>query len=217
MITVHASYNLPPFAKGLVRDFRVMWAQEELGLPYEFHWMDIMKGEHKLEANRAVNPFGKIPAFRDGDLKLFESGAIVHYLYDKAAKSPKDPGKRAEQLQWSFAALNTLEPSFFEIVSWDTFWKDRPGRDPHYGELVTIAQTRAADLERALGSKPYLLGGEFGPADILMTTVLKFVNHQPLVLEKAPNVRAYKERCEARPGHQRAAAKHGVGPDARAA
>ena len=217
MITLYAAYNLPPFAKNLVRDFRVMWALEELGLPFQIHWMDIAKGEHRLDPNRKVNPFGKIPAIADGDFCLFESGAIVHYLYDKAGKLPKDAEASAKLLQWSLAALNTIEPVCFEIVSWDTFWTDRTGREPRYGELITLAQARAADLERTLESKPYLLGEEFGPADILMTTVLNFVGHQPLALEKTPGVRAYAERCKARPAHQRAAARHGKGPNSKAA
>lgn len=213
---VYASYGFPPFLKGVVRDIRVMWALEELGLPYEFHWMDATKGEHGQSPNRDINPFGKIPSFSDGDVKLFESGAIVNYLYDKAGQLPKDARARADQLQWILAAINTIEPPFIDILRWDFFWTDRPGRDVRYPEIIEIAKTRLAELERALGTKPYLTG-EFGPADILMTTVLAFAQHKPEVFEKAPGIRAYLERNHARPAYARAFAKQGAGPATKAA
>lgn len=216
MITVYAAYGFPPAVKGLVRDLRPMWALEELGMAYEFHWMDASKGDHKVDPNRAINPFGKIPSFSDGDVKLFETGAIVHYLYDKAGKLPSTPAARGELLQWMFAALNTVEPPFLELAIWDAFWKDRPGREVRYPELMDVCKTRLGELERGLGKKNYLLG-EFGPADILMTTVLNFGRHVPALFESAPVARAYLERCRARPAYQTALAKQGVGPQADAA
>ena len=153
MITVYAAYNVPPPVKGLVRDLRVMWALEELAMPYGCHWMDIGKQEHKIDPNRSINPFGKIPSFSDGDVKLFESGAIVHYLYDKAGKLPQTPRARSELLQWMFAALNTVEPPFLDLAIWDAFWKDRPGREVRYPELMEVCKTRLGELERALGQE----------------------------------------------------------------
>ena len=216
MITVYAAYNMPPQVKGLVRDLRPMWALEELGLPYSFHWMDVAKAEHKIDPNRAINPFGKIPSFSDGDVKMFETGAIVHYLYDKAGKLPAAPRARGELLQWMFAALNTVEPPFLELAIWDAFWGERSGRDVRYPELTDVCKTRLGELERGLGKKSYLLG-EFGPADILMTTALNFGKHVPALFETAPVARAYVERCRARPAYQAALAKQGVGPQANAA
>lgn len=217
MITVYAASNPPPPVKGLVRDLRVIWALEELGMPYAFHWMDIGKAEHKQEANRAINPFGKIPSFTDGDTRLFESGAILHYLYEKAGKSPTDPARRAELLQWMFAAVNTVEPPFLDIALWDAFWKDRPGRDVRYPELMEVAKMRLGELERGLGGKRFLLGEEFGPADILMTTALNFARHQPVLFEQAPAIGAYLERCRSRPAYRTAIAKQDAGPAADAA
>ena len=217
MITLYAAYGFPPFLKGLVRDLRPLWALEELKLPYEIHWMDASKGEHGIDPNRSINPFGKIPSLTDGDVKLFESCAIVHYLYDKAGHLPKTPEARAKSLQWSLAAVNTIEPVVLDIARWDKFWTDRPGREQRYKELIDQAQARTAELAHALGTKPYLLGEEFGPADILMTTVLNFAGHQPLVLEKAPAAAAYIARCKTRPAYGRAISKQGVGPDAKAA
>lgn len=217
MITLYAAYNAPFNAKGLARDFRVIWALEELGLPHTFHWMDTGKGEHKVDPNRSINPFGKIPSFTDGEVKLFESAAIVHYLYEKAGKLPSDPLARTRLLQWMFAALNTVEPPFLDILAWNIFWMERPGREVRYPEVIAIAQLRLIELERALGGNSYLVENEFGPADILLTTVLNFAVNEPGLFDQTPIVRAYLGRCRERPAYQRALAAHLKGPDAQAA
>jgi glutathione S-transferase len=217
MITVYAFYNFPPFVKGLVRDMRVMWALEELDLPYQTHWLDFAKGEQRDAPNRLVNPFGKVPGIENGALHLFESAAIVLYLYENAGKAPQDAHARAELNQWCFAALNTVEPVFFEVARWNAFWKDRPGRELRYPELLGQAAERLDDLQRALGAKPYLLGNDFGPADILMTTVLDFSKDLPEVFGKHAGIRAYRERCHGREAYKRALARHGEGPAVNAA
>jgi glutathione S-transferase len=217
MITVYGAYNFPPFLKGIVSDLRVYWALEELGLPYDIHWMDSSKGEHRESPNRLINPFGKIPSMVDGAQRMFETGAIVLYLYENAGKAPQDAHARAEVNQWCFAALNTVEPIFLDIFRWDKFWMDKPGRDARYPELLGFADERLADLARAMGDKHYLVGNVFGPADILMTTVLGFAQHEPKIFEKHPAIGAYLERCHARPAYQRALAKQGAGPKANAA
>ncbi|HEY5048281.1 MAG TPA: glutathione S-transferase family protein [Rhizomicrobium sp.] len=216
MITVYGAYNFPPPLKGIVRDFRVFWALEELGLPFDVHWMDFARGEQKLPSNRLINPFGKIPSLENGSLRMFESAAIVLYLYENVGKAPQDAHARAELHQWCFAALNTVEPVFVEIFRWDMFWQGKSGREWRYPELLGVAAERLAELETGLGAKPYFLR-EFGPADILMTTVLDFVRNQSGVLESSPVMRAYLERCRARPSYQRAFVRHGEGPQARAA
>ena len=217
MITVYAAYNIPFNAKGLARDFRVIWALEELGLPYTFHWMDAGKGDHKIDPNRSINPFGKIPSLADGEFKLFESGAILHYLYEKAGELPADPKDKTRLLQWMFAAVNTLEMPFIELLRWDVFWEGRPGREVQYPELIEACKTRLVDLERALGAKPYLMGETFGPADILMVTTLCFGGHKPEIFEGTPGIRAYLERVKARPAFKSAWDKHLGGPSAKAA
>ena len=216
MITVFGAYNFPPELKGIVRDFRVMWALEELELPYGIHWMDASKGEQKLPPNRLINPFGKIPSLESGALRMFESAAIVLYLYENIGKAPQDAHARADLNQWCFAALNTVEPVFLEIFRWDIFWQGKTGRDWRYPELIGFARERLKELESGLAGKPYFLG-EFGPADILMTTVLDFARHAPAVFEASRIVRAYLDRCKARPAYQRTFAKHGQRPQAKAA
>ncbi len=217
MITVYAAYGFPPALKGIVRDIRALWALEELGLPYQIHWMNSVKGEHRIDPNRTINPFGKIPSLEDGAHRMFETGAIVLYLFENAGKAPQDAHARAEVNQWCFAAVNTVEPIVFEILRWDLFWKDKPGREWRYPELLGFAHERLTDLERALGDKPYLTGNNFGPADIMVTTVLDFCQHEPKIFEKHAGIRAYLERCHGRPAYQRALAKQGVGPQANAA
>ena len=148
---------------------------------------------------------------------MFESAAIVLYLYENVGKAPQDAHARAELNQWCFAALNTVEPVFLEIFRWDMFLEDKAGNAKRREEYVGVAHQRMEDLERALGSKPYLLGNDFGAADILMCTVLDFVQHDPSLYEKHAGIRAYRERCHARPAQTRALAKHGEGPKANAA
>jgi glutathione S-transferase len=217
MLTIYGSYNFPPALKGIVRDLRPMWAAEELGLPYQIHWMDSAKGEHRQPPNRLINPFGKIPSIEDGAHRMFESGAVVIYLYENAGRAPQDAHARAEINQWCFAAVNTVEPVFFEILRWNMFWKDKPGREWRYPELLGFANERLTDIARALGEKPYLASGTFGPADIMMTTVLDFAQHSPEIFADHPAMRAYLDRCHARPAYQRAWAKQGSGPSAAAA
>jgi len=217
MIKVYAAYGLPSFAKGVVRDLRVLWALEELALPYDVHWMHAMKGEHKIDPNRLLNPFGKIPSLEDGAQRMFESAAIVLYLYENAGKAPQDAHARAEVNQWCFAAVNTVEPPMLELFRWDFFWKEKPGRDGVRSEFLAHAHERLADLGKALGDKAYLVAGNFGPADILMTTALDFAQHLPELFDAHPVVKGYRERCHARPGYRRALAKQGQGPQANAA
>jgi len=217
MITVYGAYGFPPFLKGIVRDLRVYWALEELGLAYDIHWMDASKGEHTVAPNRLINPFGKIPSLVDGAQRMFETGAIVLYLYENAGKAPQDAHARAEVNQWCFAALNTVEPVFLDIFRWGKFWNEKPGYEWRYPELLGLADERLTDLARAMGDKHYLIGNTFGPADILMTSVLDFAQHEPKIFEKHPVIVAYRERCHARPAYQRALAKQGIGPKANAA
>lgn len=216
MITVYGAYGFPDAVKGIVRDFRIMWALEELGLAYNIHWIDLTKGEHKQPPNTLLNPFGKVPSFEDGALRMFESGAAVLYLYDRTGKLPQTPQARAELNQWCFAALNTVEPELSELFRWELFWTGKAGQDWRCPELKAQAHDRLAALEAGLGGKPFLLG-EFGPADILMTTALDFVRHAPQLFEGHDAIRGYLARNKARPAYERAFAKHGAGPERKAA
>ena len=216
MITIHAAYNFPG-AKGIVRDIRAFWALEELGLPYAVKWFDYTKGGPAVMERRTVNPFGKIPALEDGGHHLFESGAIVLYIFDNGGKGPQDAHARAEVNQWCFAALNTIEPTTIELLRWAYRWQDRPGREQRLAEVMATAEEQFTDLSRALGERDYLVGNVFGPADILMSTALDFARGETALFERFPTVAAYRERCRARPAYQKALSKQGEGPKAAAA
>jgi glutathione S-transferase len=217
MLTIHGAYNYPPVFDGLFRDLRPLWAAEELGLDYAVHWLDPMQGQHREAGHRAVNPFGLIPALRDGDLTLFESGAICLYLFEKAGRAPAGAAARARLAQWCFAALNTVEPPLVELAMWDVVWRERDGRDERRAELLAAAKARLAELDGALGGRPYLLGEELAAADVLMVAAIRFARHEAAIYEDAPSVRDYVDRCEARPAFVRAGTVQGRGPGTAAA
>jgi glutathione S-transferase len=211
MITVYASHNYPDRVKGILRDIRAFWALEELELAYDTHWMDFATREHRQPPNRAINPFGRVPSLENGALRIFESAAIVLYLYEHVGRAPQDAHARAELNQWCFAALNTVEPVLAELMRWDTFWRERAGREARYDELRGQVDERLEDIERILAGRTHLLGNEFGPADIMMVTVLNFGRHTPGLFDRHDAVRAYLARCHARPAYVRALAKQGQG------
>jgi glutathione S-transferase len=114
MIRISAFRSVPPFAQGAVRDFRVRWALEEAGLPYEVRLLG--QGDQKSDSYRDLQPFGQVPSFEDGELTLFESGAIVLHIAEKSgALLPKDEEGRSRARTWVFAALNTVEPHIQEL------------------------------------------------------------------------------------------------------
>lgn len=212
MITLYASYNYPARIKGILRDIRAFWALEELGLPYQVHWMDYAAKAHREGPNRAVNPFGRVPSLEYGALRIFESAAIVLYLYEHVGRAPQDAHARAELNQWCFAALNTVEPVLAEQMRWNAVWRDRPGRAERYPEVLEQVAERLDALEQTLANKPWLTGNELSPADILMATVLNYGMLTPGTYDGHPNVAAYIARAHARPAYVKALAKQGTGP-----
>jgi glutathione S-transferase len=204
MIKVTAFRWVPPFAQGLARDLRVRWALEEAGLPYE----QILIGpdDQKSAEYRRLQPFGQVPVMHDGDFALFESASIVMYIAEKSgALLPRSAEDRARVLTWMFAALNSIEPYVSNLNLIDLFnakeeWakQRRPGAE-------TALRGRLESLSKALGDRPHLVGGSFSAADLLMTTVLRFLRHTSIVADY-PNLLAFKERAEARPAFQRALA-----------
>jgi len=203
MIQCYAFGAVPPFARGLVRDLRVRWALEEAGLPYQTTLIGDGEGLLSRDAYRAIQPFGQVPAIEDGDLVLFESGAIVLHVAERCeALLPRDPVGRARVLQWSFTALNTMELPIQQLAEIDLFYpaegwahERRPGAEEG-------VRTRLAQLARCLDGHDHLAGA-FSAADVLMTSVLRILRHTELVAEQ-PALLAYQQRCEARPAFQRA-------------
>lgn len=200
--TVSAFAWVPDFARGFVRDLRVRWALEEAGLPY---------GTHKLSpgdnagAYRDQQPFGQVPAYRDGEVEMFESGAIVLHIAERSeALMPRDPAGRARTLTWMFCALNTMEIAVGNLADIDTFnptagWakERRPAVEAH-------VRKRLVELALRLGDNAYLDGDRFTAGDLLMTDVLRSVPSS--LLAEQPKLVAYVQRCTARPAFQKAMA-----------
>ncbi len=212
-VEIWASYGHPPVLQGAVRDIRAIWAAEEAGAPYELRWVATWDGEQRGEAYRALNPFGKIPAMRHAGLTLFESGAIVTYLGDRfgaLTPSPLSPD-RALYDQWSFAALNTIEPALMEVFEADVFGDGSETAREARAQSAEVAASRLAAFDAALGDRPYILGAAFSGADILLAQVLGFARDEAL-FAAAPRALAYRERMRARPAYVRAAAIQGRGP-----
>lgn len=200
-ITITAFKNSPDQGQGMARDMRVRWALEEAGLPYDARLVSF--NEMKQPAYRALQPFGQIPVYQEGDLILFESGAIVlHIALHHPGLLPEDANARARATTWMFAALNTVEPPIVELemamlVESDESW---------HAERLPLIHNRIRDrlgrLSAYLGSVDWL-GDSFTAADLLMVTVLRRLEGEGLI-EEYPNLAAYIARGEDRPAYRRA-------------
>jgi glutathione S-transferase len=205
MITVSAFRWVPPFAQGLVRDLRVRWALEEAGVPYRERL--IGPEDQASAAYRALQPFGQVPAIEVGDLKLFESGAIVIHIAEQSeVLMPPDAIGRARTIAWILAALNSVEPHIQNLAELDLFYASEPWVPLRRPMAVEAAQKRLAAVEIWLGDRDYL-EDRFTAADLMMTTVLRNLRHTDLI-SRRPVLRAYQERCEARPAFEKALEDH---------
>ncbi|MDP3379957.1 MAG: glutathione S-transferase family protein, partial [Brevundimonas sp.] len=204
MPTVTAFQWVPPFAEGLVRDLRVRWALEETGLAYEDRLLGFE--DTATPEYRAWQPFGQVPAYRDGTVEMFESGAIVLWIAQSSDQlMPADPAGRAMVMTWMFAALNSVEPSVSELSGIDLFHADEAWTRERRPQVETRVRQRLAALQTALGDRPWLVEGRFSAADILMTHVLRALRHTDIVADY-PALADYVARAEARPAFQRALA-----------
>ncbi len=205
MITLSAFRWVPPLAQGLVRDLRVRWALEEAGIPYQERL--IGPEDQASAAYRALQPFGQVPAIETGNLKLFESGAIViHIAEGSDALMPSDSNGRARTSAWIFAALNSVEPQIQNLAELDLFHAREAWAPMRRPMAVEGVQKRLAAVENWLGGRDYL-EDLFTAADLMMTTVLRILRHTDIVSDR-PALKAYQARCEARPAFQKAMADH---------
>ena len=191
----------PDRGQGLARDMRVRWALEEVGQPYEVHLVSFT--EMKEPAHRALHPFGKIPTYQEGDLALFESGAIVlHIALRHAGLLPNDTNARARAITWMFAALNTVEPPLVEREQATLLERDKPWYQQRQLLLDDRAGKSLSQLSSRLGDAEWL-DGAFSAGDLMMVGVL-FRSKPSGILDEYPNLSAYVARGETRPAFKRA-------------
>ena len=199
--TITAFERSPDRGAGLARDMRVRWALEEVGQPYEVRLLSF--GEMKEAAHRALHPFGQIPTFEEGDLALFESGAIVLHVAERhGGLLPSDANARARAITWMFAALSTVEPPIVELAMATLLERDKPWYAERLSMLEDRVRGRLGELSSRLGDADWL-EGEFSAGDLLMVTVLRRAIGSGL-LKEYPNLSAYVARGEARPAYKRA-------------
>ncbi len=202
--TITAFDWVPDFARGQVRDLRVRWALEEVGQPYDVRYLP--QGSQKQEAHRMRQPFGQVPTYEDGDLILFESGAIVLHIAERhGTLLPSDPAARSRAIEWMFAALNSVEPSIMDHAIATLFEANKPWSEPRLPSVAQRIHERLGDVSRRLGDKEWLEDGAFTAGDLLMVSVLRILADDGF-LDRYPNLVAYVARGTARPAFQRALA-----------
>ena len=199
--TITAFESSPDRGKGLARDMRVRWALEEVGQPYDVRLVSFK--QMKQPAHLALHPFGQIPTYEEGDLALFETGAIVlHLAQHHAGLLPDDANARARAITWMFAALNTVEPP---IVERSMIWlleRDEPWYAQRLPDVEERLRKRLGELSRRLGDADWL-DGAFSAGDLMMVSVL-LRSKGSGILEEFQNLCAYVARGEARTAYQRA-------------
>lgn len=193
---------VPPFAQGFVRDLRPRWACEELGLPYRERLISAME---RPDWYYAEQPWGQVPLLKDGDVAIFESGAILLHIAEKAgALLPASGQARATVLSWLFAAFNSVEPATFELGNVDLFSRNEEWAKLRRPSLVKFLGDRLDRLLTALGDREWL-ADHFSIADIAMATVLREPDGSGL-LDDRPGLAAYLARATARPAFKTALA-----------
>ena len=200
-ITITAFERSPDRGQGLARDMRVRWALEEVGRPYDVRLVSF--AAMKEPAHRRLHPFGQIPTYEEGDLVLFESGAIVFHVAERhPGLLPDDSNARARAIAWMFAALNTVEPPIVDRDVAEYLEGDKPWYEERLAMIDDRIRTRLDQLSARLGGSDWLDGG-FSAADLLMVTVLRRAASSG-ILDDYPTLTAYIARGEARPAYERA-------------
>ncbi len=200
-ITITAFERSPDGGKGLARDTRVRWALEEAGLPYTVRLVSF--SAMKEPAHLALHPFGQIPTYEEGDLALFETGAIVfHIAQHNAGLLPEDANARARAITWMFAALSTVEPPILELQTAKFAEGDKPWAQDRLPLVFDRIRARLEPLSARLGDAEWL-DGAFSAGDLMMASVLLRLRMSG-ILDEFPNLAAYVARGEARPAYKRA-------------
>ena len=200
-ITITAFEASPDRGRGLARDMPVRWALEEVGQTYEVRLVSF--AEMKEAAHLARHPFGQIPTYEEGDLVLFESGAIIlHIAEQHVGLLPADADARARAITWMFAAKSTVEPPIVEREGAVLTESDKPWQEARLPMLEGRIRARLDQLSRRLGDADWL-DGVFSAGDLMMVMVLRRLETSGLLADY-PNLAAYLTRGQARPAYQRA-------------
>lgn len=200
-IIITAFERSPDGGKGLARDTRVRWALEEVEQPYEVRLVSFQA--MKEPAHLKLHPFGQIPTYEEGDLTLFETGAIIfHIAAHHAGLLPNDTDARARAITWMFAALNTVEPPILDLSIAKFQEGDKPWAEERLSLVKDRIRHRLGQLSTRMGDSEWL-DGAFSAGDLMMVSVLLRLRASG-ILDEFPNLAAYVARGEARPAYQRA-------------
>jgi glutathione S-transferase len=200
-IEISALKWVPASAHGLVRDLRVRWALEEAGLSYRERLLDFM-GERSAD-DLDEQPFGQVPIYKEGPVRMFESGAIVLHIAERSETlMPRGAAGRARTMSWVLAAINSVEPVIWSLIEVDRLYADAEWARLRRPDAKEAVQRRLGQLSDRLGTGDFL-EDRFTAGDLMMTTVLRVLRYSDLVAQHA-NLAAYQARCEARPAFQRA-------------
>src|SRR3984957_9058626 len=200
-ITITAFERSPDGGKGLARDTRVRWALEEGGQPYEVRLFSFRA--MKEPVHLALHPFGQIPTYEEGDLVLFETGAIVFHIAERhAGLLPDDANARARAITWMFAALNTVEPPILELGTARLLEGDKTWYEERLPLVKDRVRDRLEQLSGRLGDADWLPGGVTAGDLVMVWLLLRW--RLSGILDESPNLAAYVARGEARPAYKRA-------------
>jgi glutathione S-transferase len=195
MLKLYGFSRVNKVARGNTRDLRILWALEEMELPFELVGIDHPKHELETDAFRALNPFLQLPVIDDDGVVISESGAIVLYLAKKSGRLiPKDQAGEAQVTRWCFAALNSVEVPLLALQV--TGWVDK-NESPVKKALTEFAKRHLGNLDRWMRGRQFVAVDQFTVADILMSHVIS-VEAGDELLVPYEHVRAYVERCKAR-------------------
>jgi glutathione S-transferase len=202
MITLYGFGRIFPEGRGETKDLRAQWALEETGLPYRVHALDHTGGELDSETYSRISPFHQAPVIDDDGFVVAESAAVVLYLAEKAGKLiPGDFQGRTRVAQWCFAAVSSVAPTLTCIDLIEMFDSGKAARNLNV-EVRKLALRWLGDVERRLEGREWIACADFTVADIMMANVLRGIRKTDL-MEPFPRMKAYYERCHARPAWQR--------------
>lgn len=203
-IEITALEWVPDMARGMVKDMRIRWALEEAGLDYRVRRLP---GERPADYRRE-QPFNQVPCFTDGQVRIFESGAILQYLGEQhEALLPRDPQAKFRAIQWTYAAVSSVEPFVQFRALLNVVFADQPWAEPAKPTFDHFARMRLQQVCDWLGDKPWLEGDRFTIGDVMMVTVLRIASRSGQLTD-FPTIAAYVARGEQRPAFQRALADH---------